>query len=394
MPLIRAGVGLSTATDVLGAAAEATRRATAALDGARADWCVAFATTHHSESLEALLAAVAVESGTPYVAGCSGSGVIGEGREVESGPAVGVLAVASDALRATPFLFLDEGDHGLTAGVRIGQRLAGSRGSRDLVLVWPDASRVRPDRLLEGLSATLAGVPVAGGAAASAAPDAATFQFCGAEAASGAVSGIRLSGEFVHRVAVTQGCRPVGAPRRVTRAHDNLILEIEGRSAYDVLAESVAAEILESEDRVAAAVSVALLPEGGDAVLRDGEYLVRNLLAADADTGVLAIADSVEEGQAVLFAVREPRAAREDFCAVLSRLAGDDRTTDWRFGLYFDCLARGSSLYRRPQVDTELLSRAFPGLPVLGFFCNAEMAPLRGQNRLFTYTGVLVLVGE
>jgi small ligand-binding sensory domain FIST len=51
-------------------------------------------------------------------------------------------------------------------------------------------------------------------------------------------------------------------------------------------------------------------------------------------------------------------------------------------------------LYRRDGVDSELIGRAFPDLPVLGFFCNAELAPLRGQNQLFTYTGILALFGE
>ena len=45
---------------------------------------------------------------------------------------------------------------------RLGQRLLGSRGSRDVVLVWPDASVVHPDRFLHGLDATLAGQPGSG----------------------------------------------------------------------------------------------------------------------------------------------------------------------------------------------------------------------------------------
>ena len=32
--------------------------------------------------------------------------------------------------------------------------------------------------------------------------------------------------------------------------------------------------------------------------------------------------------------------------------------------------------------------------PIAGFFGNAEIAPLRGENRLFTHTGVLALIGD
>src|SRR6185437_8783294 len=38
-----------------------------------------------------------------------------------------------------------------------------------------------------------------------------------------------------HHLALTQGCRPLGSPRKVTAAHENLLLEIEGVSAYEAL---------------------------------------------------------------------------------------------------------------------------------------------------------------
>jgi small ligand-binding sensory domain FIST len=75
-------------------------------------------------------------------------------------------------------------------------------------------------------------------------------------------------------------------------------------------------------------------------------------------------------------------------------LLASDPTGGFKFGLYFNCLARGSSLYGREGVDSAALSRHLPGVPILGFSCNAEIAPLRGMNALLTYTGVLVLVSE
>lgn len=137
-----------------------------------------------------------------------------------------------------------------------------------------------------------------------------------------------------------------------------------------------------------------LLPDPGAPHLLAGEYLVRNIVAADPDTGVLAIADAVEEGQHLVFAHREPEAARGDLARMLERVSPPSTGMDYRFGLYFNCLARGRSLYRRESVDSGLLSRALPEVPLLGFFCNAEIGPIQGKNRLFTYTGILLLVGE
>jgi small ligand-binding sensory domain FIST len=286
------------------------------------------------------------------------------------------------------------GDAGLTAGLHVGQRLLASRDTNDLILVWPDPQAVHPDRLLQGLDATLGPVPVAGGAASSTLSNGGTFQFSGSEASSGCVSGLRLGGSFRHHLALTQGCRPLGAPRRVTSAHENLLLEVDGIAAYEALRAAAPAAFFDTPETTLSALTIALLPEPGDSVLRPGEYLVRNIVDVDPDTGVIAVAAVVEEGQSILFALREPEAAADDVLRMAERAAAAAPPGGYLFGLYFNCLARGRALYGRDGVDSAALSRHLPGVPLLGFSCNAELAPLRGANHLFTYTGVLVLFSE
>ena len=389
--MIEAGVGLSSASSTVVAASEAASQAASEIEGGGADVAIVFATSEHAQGLPSLLAAVERAAGTPYIVGCSASGVIARGREIEDGPAVGVLVIRSEAVRATPFLFRDSGDQGLTAGIHMGQRLAGSRATGDVVLAWPDPFRVRPDRMLQGLDATLGSVPVAGGAASVSGGSGDTFQFSGCEASCGAVSGVRLAGGIRHQVAVTQGCRPLGAPMRVTSAHENLVLEVDGVPALEALRRIAPCDPTADPERALTSLSVALLPEAGGGILRPGEYLVRNILAVDPDTGVIAVAAEVEEGQSLIFAVREPDAARADVDRMARRAAATAPPGGYRFGLYFNCLARGRSLYGREGVDAEILGRHLPDVPILGFFCNAEIAPLSGMNHLFTYTGVLVL---
>jgi small ligand-binding sensory domain FIST len=392
--MILAGVGLSTTSTTKRAAQEAAEHAVASLGGEGADFAIVFATAEHAGAVPELLEAISGAASTPYVAGCSAAGVLAGEREIEDGPAIGVLAVRSDTIRGTPFLFQDTGDAGLTAGLHAGQRLLSSKATDDLVLVWPDPHVIRPDRLLQGLDATLGPVPVAGGAASSAAPGGATFQFSGSQAGSASVSGVRLGGRFRHQLALTQGCRPLGAPMRITRAHENLVLEVDGIAAYDALRGAAPPGLFDDPGAAMDALTIALLPEPGDSVLRPGEYLVRNIVAVDPDTGVLAVAADCEEGQSILFALREPAAAEEDVTRMAERAAAAAPPGGYRFGLYFNCLARGRSLYGRDGVDSAALARHLPGVPLLGFSCNAEIAPLRGANHLFTYTGVLVLFSD
>jgi len=392
--MIQAAVATSTSPDSTRAALEVGRELSERLKGRRPDWCVAFATTEHSAHLPGMLESLSSALDMPYVTGCSARGILASGWEVESGPAFGALAVWSDQIRATPFLFHDEGDQGLTAGVRLGQRLLNSRDSDDLLLVWPDPFNVRPDRLLHGVNGVLGDVPVVGGAASAQGSDHQTMQFCGQEVSSSAVAGLRIGGKFQHVIGVTQGCRPLGDPLLVTRAHENLLLELDGQPAFEALAERAPEGVLEDLDWALNFLFVGLLPDPNVRQYRPGEYLVRNIVDADPDTGVLAVTEHLEEGQHVLFAHREARAAEQDLRRVLQDLSPDRTGLDYKFGLYFNCLARGRSLYRADGMDSTLIREALPDLPVLGFFCNAEIGPLRGQNQLFTYTGVLLLVAE
>jgi len=390
--MIHAAVGISTEPNSARAALDAARQALQGLDGRQPDWCIAFVTSEHGENLGALLESLSSATGTPYIVGCSASGVMGCGKEIEQGPALSLLAVHSDQMRATPFLFHDEGDQGMTAGIRLGQRLLNSRNSDDMLLVWPDPYHVRPDRLLQSIDAVLEKVMVVGGAASAVGDQ--TFRFCGTGSGKGSVSGIRLGGRFRHAVGITQGCRPLGEPVRVTRAHDNMILEIDGRPALEVLRQQAPQELMDNLDWAFNFLFVGLLPDPNQENAARGEYMARNIIDADPDTGVLAIADRVEEGQSVIFAYREAVSAREDLKRLIEEVSPKTTGLNYRFGLYFNCLARGISLYDEEGIDSRMLGEAFPGLPLIGFFSNAEIGPLHGLNQLFTYTGVLLLIAD
>ena len=63
-------------------------------------------------------------------------------------------------------------------------------------------------------------------------------------------------------------------------------------------------------------------------------------------------------------------------------------------GLYFNCCARGSSLYGIPGIDTAYIRQSLGDFPLIGFFGSFELGPLGGSNHLLAYTGVLALITE
>jgi small ligand-binding sensory domain FIST len=221
-----------------------------------------------------------------------------------------------------------------------------------------------------------------------------TFQFFGRNVATRSLAALHLSGRFHTSIGITQGCQPLGDPCQVTQGSGNLILELDGRPALETLRSRLPAALRDNVDQLSGHLFVAVPPDAGATRIEPGEYLVRHLLGVDAERGALAVGTEVRNGQPLLLVLREGDAAREDLKQMLDRLAARDAVKNAAFGFYFNCAARGCSLYGLPGIDTAYISRRFGDLPIVGFFGNAEIAPLHGTSRLFTYTGVLALVTE
>src|SRR5690606_17189321 len=116
-----------------------------------------------------------------------------------------------------------------------------------------------------------------------------------------AVSGVLLSGQFSHTVAVTQSCQPIGPVRTVTKAQKNIILELDGRSAFEVFAEIVRPPLCDDLRRAASFVFVGLPVAPELQGLARGEYVVRNIVGFDPRHGALAVGEEVHAGQKLVF---------------------------------------------------------------------------------------------
>jgi small ligand-binding sensory domain FIST len=383
-----AGTGLSDAADAARAARDAAGAALEQSGAPRADWGLVFATMAHRPYFATILARVQETLGTEALAGCSGAGVIGAGAEIEGGPGVAVLAVSSDRFEARLHLESGSDDMGRTAAAAVGRKVAPGDG---LVVALPDPFAIRPDLMLEEIAAASPGTPVVGGAAGGGPRALATFQFAGRNVATRSLAALHLRGGLRSVIGITQGCQPLGPAFRVTRASENLVLELDGRRALDVLLAHLPPGLRDALERLGGHLFVGLPAEPGADAIGPGEYLVRPLVAIDPDRGALLLGDEVREGSALHLVLRDGAAARDDLKAMLDGLGGGVPSG---FGLYFNCAGRGAALYGIPGVDIAYIGRRFGDLPVAGFFGNAEIAPLRGRNHVFTYTGVLVLCGE
>jgi small ligand-binding sensory domain FIST len=361
----------------------------------KADWALVFCTFHHRGSYKEILKSVCEITQTENITGCSAVGVLTSSAEIEGEPGVSVLAVSSDNMQGTSFLVYDSEDSGIRAGVEIGERLSPIQGENALLTLLPDPFHIHPELLFRGVESKLGEIPIVGAAASEHPAIDTTYEFCGDKVATGAVSGLLLHGNFTHTVGITQGCRPVGVPCIITKADRNIIFELDGYPAFEVLKKQVPRRILENPRDILRLLFVAFPPNSSDTEIVGGDYLVRNLIGFNPDSGIIGVAENVREGQIMTFTVRHPMMAREDLKQMLERITSSGKSRKpFKFGFYFNCCARGYFLYGYQGIDTAYITNALGEIPIIGFFGNSEFAPLRGTNYLFTYTGVLVLISE
>ncbi len=393
--MIKAGVGCSLNENSKGAAREAALQAMAGGGLTKADWGLVFCTFPHRSSYKDILKSVSEVVQTTNITGCSAIGVLSNLGEIETEPGVVVLAVSSDNIRGTPFLVQDYGDGGLKAGVEIGEQLIPIKDENILLTLLPDPYLIHPELLFRGVESQVGEIQIVGAAASEHPGMNTTYEFSGDRVLSGAVSGLVLHGNFTHRIGITQGCQPVGVPCTITKAERNIIFELDGEPAFQVLKKQVPRRIVENPQDMQRLLFVGFTPDAKETEIVGGDYLVRNIIGVNPDTEIIGVAESVKEGQIMTFTVRHPTMAREDLKQMLERLVSlRESSKPFKFGFYYSCCARGSSLYGHQGIDTAYITQALGDIPIIGFFGNSEFAPLRNTNYLFTYTGVLVLISE
>ena len=204
-----------------------------------------------------------------------------------------------------------------------------------------------------------------------------------------------IRGDFNYIIGITQGCQPVGDPLVITKSENNIIIELDNKPAYEVLKGHVPQTILENPNDLIHTLFIGFSPDPERREITGRDYLIRNLIGLNPHRGIIGVAENVRDGQSITFAIRNPEMAREDLKQMLERIkSSTDPEKPFKLGLYFNCCARGSSLYAQKGIDTAYISHYLEDVPIIGFFGNSEFANLHGKNHLFTYTGVLVLISE
>jgi len=348
----------------------------------QADLVVAFASSHHAESLERL-GTILHESGlTRHSLGCTGETIVGDSREVEQGPALSVWAVKMPGAELRSIRVDNQAD-----GI---DGLKENRRDEETILLLGDPFSFTPDPWLKKLDAEVPGLRVLGGmASGSHVPRGNQLLLDGRVFEEGAV-GIVLGGMVALHPLVSQGCRPIGRPMIVTKTDQNVIRELGRRPALEVLREVF--EVLSPDDqqRVQAGLHIGRVINEYQETFDRGDFLVRNVMGAD-DAGGIAITDLVRVGQTVQFQIRDAETADEDLKTLIENERLDRPRAQIAGALLFSCNGRGTRLFSSPDHDVSAIHDHYGPIPIAGFFAMGELGPVGGQNFVHGYTASIVL---
>ena len=357
------------------------------LDGAPADLVLVFFSPAHVAAADTVHQILMERLKPGCIMGGSARGVVTASHEHESGPVLSVVAARLPGVAVHPFILVGAGWAAAGEDATEFERNAPHAKGAELVIVLGDPFTLDVERVLHGFNRFAPGVRVVGGmASAGTSPGSNALMLNDWVAHEGGVA-VALSGNLRVDVVVSQGCRPIGPALEVTRADVNMVMELDGQPALE-RAEQVLLELPESErERLKNGLYVGR-PAKGDASGR-GDYLIRNLLGADRDRGVIAVGDRMTPREKIRFHVRDAETAREDLELLLSPQAFDSRAGA---ALLFACNGRGRGLYNAPDGDIGPLQEALGGVPVAGMFCAGEIGPVGEKNFLHGHTASIAIV--
>lgn len=326
----------------------------------------------------------------PALIGCNTSGVIAGKEEIEGEPGVSLLAMRLPGVKISPFALMPKELDAVDKPARLIESLDLFPTDRPKFLALGDPMSCDVDKLTQVFNDAYPGAPLIGGLASGPALRKPGWLLVGNEHYAQGAVGAALSGDVEFEVVVAQGCRPVGKPYTITRADGNIVRELGGRQPIELLRETVS--MLPAEDQALARHSLfaGLLMNEVRAKFKRGDFLIRNIMGFEAETGSLMIGAGVKAGQTLQFQLRDAETSDEDLRAHLEGLKDGDGAP--RGALLVSCCGRGRGLYGAPGHDANLVQSLKGPLPLAGFFANGELGPVGGRNFVHGYTSSLAVI--
>ena len=392
----KAGVGMSRHHNPNLAGREAAEQALQKAGLVKPDFVVMFGSIGYDQ--HSLVRAVREATGGAPLTGCSVEGTIDGDEADESNFSVLVTAISSDELRW---------HNGLATGLSADSCALGKRVAKDLLrhlsadtiglFVFPDGLTYDIDNFFAGLEGDLPSerfLPIWGGGAGNnlnlGKP---TYQYCDDEVVSDAISYALLSGKARPAWAIGHSLIPIGGERIVTRSKGNVIYEIDGKPAAEVLKEYLPEDALtEDSDWLRYAISLALSFRA-PSYMKDEEYIVRGVPQLSLTDGTITVQTEVQEGTSIWFSSRDKEKITTGFDRMAAQIKEQLDGAQPELVFQFECVTRGKLMFREQeklQLLRQFRQSVGPDVPWVGFYTIGEIAPVEEHNGINRFASIIL----
>ena len=176
-------------------------------------------------------------------------------------------------------------------------------------------------------------------------------------------------------VGVSRGWRRLGETQAVERCQGYEVLQLGGKPALRSLTEALPEDFRRDPSRHLHQI-VALIAESA-ATGSETAYHPVAVISANAD-GTLTLAERIEPGRRLAWAIRRPDTAEADMRRSVETLADKQQTRAQPpcGALMFSCIGRSPFFYGGEDRDLKAFTERFPDLPLIGVYGTGQIAPL------------------
>jgi len=350
-----------------------------------------FISPKYFQHAKQILEILRVHAQIPLLAGCSSQSLIVGEEEVEQNAGLTLALYAMPAADVKAYHFTQEqveeangpGYWPMETGIEPSQ----TNGW----LVFIDPFHLDSETWLRTWNEAYAPLPVMGGLASGDYSQQLTQVYLSGEVFEEGGVAISIGGDVKLAGVTSQGCTPIGDTWTLTKVDENIIHEIGNRPAYEVLAETFNGLSPEEQKSARGNLFIGLVVNEYLDEFHRGDFLIRNLLGADPNSGSIAVGALPRLGQTVQFQRRSAAAATEDMNELLARMKHKLGDATIYGGCLCSCNGRGQNMFGTPNHDAQMVQQRLGPFGLAGFFCNGEIGPIGERNFLHGYTASLAL---
>lgn len=403
----KTGVGFSENPKSREAGMEAARAALAEAGVSECDLAILFSTSKHDPVQLRDGVRSVIGAGARLIGGYS-SGIITRDKLAYDGYQIGLAVLSSDTVKVDMFIETGLVGNEYNVGVALGKQIKGKDyvGTPNIFLMHDFVKAKPPDGmswninwatpLLEGIGHSLGTWPPAAGLAMmgdwQCNP---TYQWFDDRIEQHSAMALVLSGGVRMETTIMHGCKPSSGYHTITKAKDNLVQEIDGRPALDVIAEMLGPEAYKRWIDYPFFITLGVNKGDKFGQFREEDYAVRLVGGAEKDSGGLVMFEpDLKKGSEVQLMMRSftdfeyVRRHSED---ILKRIEGRNPFLT----LYVDCAGRASAYSGTEGEEAEEVQKVIGSrMPLLGLYSGTEIAKVGKDMQAMVWTGVLCVFSE